>query len=450
MARRQYTQAEKLAYYKRKANAQSRPIRGQGAYYAPPRMYSRPIRGRGAYKAPKSAEVGRKIAEAVAGVTPLAPISGLLGKAGGWIGDKIGTVFGLGAYSVMRNSLLVPEGMDPPNMHESSGDTIITHREYIRDIVSSATPGQFQLESFDINPGLISTFPWLSGIASAYEEYEMLGLIFEFKTLSSDALNSTNTALGYVAMATNYNAASDAFLNKQSMLNTQYSNDTKPSCSALHPIECDPHKTPQYQLYVRGAAVPAGQDQKTYDLGKFQIATGGMQAASVLVGELWATYQVRLRKPLFGPQLGVNLLSDHYYNTGVSASAEFGTAMTLRSGSSIRGDLTATTYTFPDWISSGNFFILYRAQGISITLGTNPSFSVTQGELLDSWVNGTGAQAGAPSGGANTTAFMIAAIVKVDAPGVSRCVVTLDGAAGYFTAGECDFFVTAFNNTIEN
>jgi hypothetical protein len=39
-------------------------------------------------------------------------------------------------------------------------------------------------------------FPWLSNIAQNFESYKLRGLVFEFKSMSGDALTSTNTALG--------------------------------------------------------------------------------------------------------------------------------------------------------------------------------------------------------------------------------------------------------------
>lgn len=434
---KRYTPQQKADYYKKQAlAAKRRAVRP-----------ARPIRGRGAYKAPKSAGWGRKIASAIANVTPLAPISNMIGDAGGWLGDKFGTLFGLGAYEVRKNSLTLPMGVDPPSMHTRSGDTIIAHREYITDIVTSATPGAFNLQSFAINPGLNSTFPWLSEIASSYEEYEMLGCVFEFKTTSSDALNSTNTALGYVMQATNYNAAAPVFTNKLSMLNTQYSTDCKPSISCLHPIECDPHYNPMMSQYIRSGAVPAGQDQKTYDLGLYQIATGGMQAASVVIGELWVTYQVALRKPIYGPQLGAGILSDHFRCSTVSSTAVLGTTAAIAPGSSINGTVLPMSYTFPTSISNGSYLFVWTAICSAAAVAI-PSPSIVNGSLLQVWNNGADSFGYAPIGGvAGMTRYMVSGIVQVNAPGGAQCKILFSvGTIG--SAGTGDFFVTQINNTI--
>lgn len=434
---KKYTPQQKAQYYKKLALAKQR----QSA------RPTRPLKGRGAYKAPKSAAWGKKLASGIAGMTPLAPISGLLGEAGGWLGDKIGTLLGLGAYEVRKNSFVLPEGLDPPSMHTRSGDTIIAHREYITDILTSATPGAFNIQSFKINPGVSSTFPWLSEIASSYEEYEMLGCVFEFKSTSSDALNSTNTALGYVLQGTNYNAAAPNFQNKLAMLNTQYSTDCKPSQSCLHPIECDPHFNPMMSQYVRSGAVPAGEDAKTYDLGNYQIATGGMQAASVVIGELWVTYQIALRKPVFGPQQGAGIMSDHWRLATVSSANVMGTNAYIQPGSSINGTVLPMSYTFPTSISSGSFLFVWTAIASSAAVAI-PSPTIQNGSLVPLFNNGSDSFGYAPIGGvAGMTRYMVAGIVSVNAPGASQCkIIWSVGTIG--AGGVGDFFVTAFNNTI--
>jgi predicted nucleic acid-binding Zn ribbon protein len=79
--------------------------------------------------------------------------------------------------------------------------SVITHREYITDIVTSSTAGAFSYVTYSINPGQDSLFPWLSNIAQCFEAYKMHGLVFEYKSMSADALNSTNTALGQVILS---------------------------------------------------------------------------------------------------------------------------------------------------------------------------------------------------------------------------------------------------------
>ena len=188
---------------------------------------------------------------------------------------------------------------DPPQVRNNSARTVtLSHREYLCDIVSGPA-GSFSVQNFVINPGNTVTFPWLSGVASKFQQYRLDGMIFQFKSMSADALNSTNTALGQVIMATNYDVNQPLFDSKYEMENTEFSTSVKPSLSAMHPIECARTESTLNELYVAaGGNIPPGGTASMYNFGNFQIATNGFQAANVNIGELWVTYEVTLFKPI--------------------------------------------------------------------------------------------------------------------------------------------------------
>lgn len=245
---------------------------------------------------------------------------------GGIAGGALSSILGMGAYEIKENVFL--DGRLPKIINDApSGGTIIRHSEYLGDVLTSATPGAFSLVSYGLNPADEATHPWLAQIAANYEEYEYEGLLFQFRSTSADALNSTNTALGSVMMATNYDAADPDFTSKNEMLNYEFSCSSKPSDSLIHMIECAPQQTVLPHRYTRPGLPPAGTDIRFFDLGKFQIATTGFQGASVNIGELHCTYQVRLLKPKLFVALGSDI---NYFqatgNTGVSAAAPLGGA----------------------------------------------------------------------------------------------------------------------------
>lgn len=223
-------------------------------------------------------------------------------RIGAFLGDKaqgfLGRITGLGDYNVSRNSLVT--GLDPPPMVNSAGrGTTIRHREYLGDIISAPVIGGFNVETYNLNPGDGNTFPWLSTLATNFQEYRFDGVVFEFKTMSADALNSTNTALGQVIMATNYNASLPSFQTKYEMENTEFANSCKPSCSMMHPIECARKESVLNELYVApGGEIPNNDNPQFYHFGKFQIATNGFQAANINIGELWVTYEITFFKPV--------------------------------------------------------------------------------------------------------------------------------------------------------
>jgi len=217
--------------------------------------------------------------------------------------DMLSTLFtGHGKYEVSKNSLMSNLNNTVAPSFETVKDGLrVRHREYIGDVVSSATAGAFQNNVYQVNPGLAQTFPWLSAIAQQFQEYTWEGLIFEYQTESSDALNSVNTALGSVISVVNYRvdlpSNSLPFLSKVQMLDQYWSYDSKPSKSFIVPVECDPKEMPMDVLYIRGTTVPTSEDIKTYDMCNLAVATVGMQGTSVNLGELWVSYDVILRKP---------------------------------------------------------------------------------------------------------------------------------------------------------
>lgn len=131
------------------------------------------------------------------------------------------------------------------------GGCRVRHSEYLGDVFTSGTAGNFQNDGiWIINPGNPDTFPWLSRLAMQFQEYHFRGLMFQFKTTSVDALNSTNTALGVVIGATNYNIAQPAFASKQEMDNYEFVVSGKPSRSWNYPVNCKPQFNVLNKLYV--------------------------------------------------------------------------------------------------------------------------------------------------------------------------------------------------------
>lgn len=345
---RVYSDEEKIAYYRKKARAAGRKKK---AARRPARRTYRTatggnisvIQGRGGY----FGDIGHSLGQSAGGY-----LGRIAGDAVGGLIEPFSGIVGLGDYKVNKNALLE----DPPpivNM-DPRGGVVVRHREYLGDIRTDAsTAGAFNSVLFSINPGDERTFPWLSQIACNYEEFDMQGCIFEFRSMSADALNSTNTALGTVIMATQYNAAADPFESKSAMENYQYGCSGKPSQNLMHPIECEPRQTVLGGLlYTRGGAVPAGDDPRLYDLGNFQIATQGGQATNTNLGELWVTYQCCLLKPKLYSLLGNDINAYFMTNAATSAGADplgaiASDVVTVNNFPNFRTNVTAANYNNP-------------------------------------------------------------------------------------------------------
>nr|WAE42863.1 MAG: capsid protein [Cressdnaviricota sp.] len=300
----------------------------------------------------------------------------VLKSSAGFLGSLIS---GRGDYNIVSNSIISGSSGDVPQF-ENTGymrSTRIQHREYIMDVSSSTA---FVNASFGINPTNAGLFPWLSTIASAFQEYKIHGLVFTYNSMSSDALNSTNTALGSVIMSTDYNAGSTPFANKQQAENSEYTVSCKPSESLQHGVECDPAQlVNQGHLYISALGnglAPTGEDIKTYNMGIFQFMTTGSQAAAV-IGELWVSYDIELIKPVNNTkQVG----GAHYFsNTGVTTTQPCGTVRTAYFDNiGLTWNLASTQLTFPPTVQSGDLFMFhFWWQGTSGSTVAPPTFAGT-------------------------------------------------------------------------
>lgn len=428
---------------KAKAMVKSKAITGKGAYYKP--RYARPVRGPGGYYDSGFVKTMRNVVPKGAFSSGGEMVGGPLGK---FAGGMLSKILGFGAYSVKQNSL-ISEGQTPARMHTSSANTRVTHREYLADIVSSSVANTFTLQNFSINPGLFATFPWLSAIAQQYQEWVPHGVMFEFKTLSADAIaSSTNTTLGGIIMATNYNSAAANFVNKQAMDNTEYTTSCKPSESFYHPVECARTQNVLAELYVRGGAVPSGQDQKTYDLGNFQIASFGIQGTSVVLGELWITYDIELRKPISTSAQGLDVLSDHFLlePATTTKTTPLSSLPKLQPGSSIGGHCSTVTYFFNPLLQEGNYLVVWEALGTAATI-TAPILSYTNCSGVTIFNDSMVGAIAIPDNGVSSTRLVVMTCVSITGPGAA----VVFGVAGTIPTAvtAADLIVTQINSAIQ-
>lgn len=245
--------------------------------------------GSGALSAPLGSLIGRAVGRA----------TGIRNRKTAAIGRQAGLAFtkitGFGDYTVSDNTLLKPS----PVPDFGTQAIRVTHKEFLGNIYGS---GDFKYVTYPLNPGVSKTFPWLAGIARNYQQYHINGLIFQYVSTSAFALGSTNSALGKVMLATNYNAEDPPFLSTVQMLATQFSNYCRPADSIMHAIECAPSETPNKVYYVRSDLSEDAKDLRLSDLGFTEIATEGMQSETE-VGGLWISYDVTLLKPILNPQV---------------------------------------------------------------------------------------------------------------------------------------------------
>jgi hypothetical protein len=373
---------------------------------------------------------GRKAGAALA-TAFLGPEAASIGAHVGGLAHYIGKIFGSGDYKIgaapVVNSLF--KGSRPKGATDVSfggdGSIRIRKKEYVQDIISGPLAGKWNNDTWDINPGNRKLFPYLCRIAANFQCYKMHGCCFEFKSLSANALNSTNTALGTVVGCIDYNAASGPFTGKQDMLNSLGSVDVKPSDSFLMGLECDPKRLPLNELYVAVNSYRPGEDRKTYDMGVLNIATVGLQAANVSLGELYVIYDVELMLPvLLGngemvqttvlnwvystpPTLTVGTILPEYsasapagINTETSGFDSLGLEIGYRASGSLQ------MLSFPPTCAGGIYHVTIQWTGNSNALCAAPTVQMNKGASLLSTIAST-------SGGASINRLMVTYCVQV-------------------------------------
>jgi hypothetical protein len=307
--------------------------------------------------------------------------------AGSVVGNNLGAAIskwlGFGDYEVSQNSIVKRAASGIPMMHKEGQTVVIRHKEFLGQIAGSTN---FTVQhEFPINPGLSVTFPWLSNIAKQFQEYKIRGLVFHYIPTSGTAISSTSAALGSVMFQTTYRTTDTAPTSKIELLNEYWANEVVPFETAAHPLECDPKENPFEVHYVRTGDVGTS-DLLLYDMGRTFVATSGMQGTNI-VGDLWVTYEIELKKPLVSSDATSNSGS----LTGVFINGTYSTSDYFNGSLSTFGRLPVTlsgrVITFEKGIKAGRYII-------DVSLVSDPGARFTGGIIFDgpaSFVNCTNA-----------------------------------------------------------
>lgn len=334
-------------------------------------------------------------------------------SVGAQIGDfaqKTGTRllknwFGFGDYTVTSNSLVTGGGGANSSLQivsEGNREVRVIGKEYVGDIFTNpSTAGAFYQQNFAINPGNVDVFPWLSTMASQYQQWKPNGIVFAFQSTSGDI--TSGQALGKIICATDYNTTtlSTTFENANEMLSESYSNESVPTRNILHGLECAPKERAREIYFVRTGGIPSGTSLAEYDLCQTTFATVGGPAANTNLGSLYVHYDITFYKnTLYNGISNKGLVMREWLLSGDvnPVTSPFGTIWTLVTsvGTNAAGisanttddsdfRLTSTKLTFPRWAFVGSQWSCeYWVQGASTASVTTPQFVEN-----DSSLNGT-------------------------------------------------------------
>lgn len=338
--------------------------------------------------------------------------------AGRLLGNGLSRIVGFGDYTVENNSLFkegmaLAPGEAVPSFGMIGNATRVRHREYLQDIVVPAVAATFTNVPFTINAGSVTTFPWLSALAQNYQQYRIHGMVFEFKTLSSDI--TAGGPLGSVILATNYDVLDAPYADKIHMENAEFSVSAKPSCSQLHTIECDPSVSTDMMRYIRDdqSSTGASQDARLYDLGKFQIATSGLPGTpGTVLGELWCSYDISLYKP--------EIVDRNAGSAKVVASGIISTVSLMGSSNtttSTPGFVISTSVNTVTFTTTGQYELTFVIQGTTV-------FAMTL----------TGTSSPVTLSNSPTGQSVLLQIVRVNITASGQTLILADGGSGAVTA----------------
>lgn len=242
------------------------------------------------FGAPWMEDIGDKVGDFVVDAIP-----GMIGGSGMYTGS--------GAYDTAANELVNgahTEMVIPQFTPSTDGSSvIISHKEYIGDLYGPPLGQSFSNQTYKINPGMEATFPWLSQVASNYVEYKLVQCIFTYKSTVAE-FAAQSGQVGQIIGVTQYDANQEPMRDKRQMMEYDASQSTKTSSNLIMGVECDPSKNAgSYGKYIRTTSLDLGKDLNDYDHGTFNLAVHDTPDtyANQVLGEVWVSYTVELRKP---------------------------------------------------------------------------------------------------------------------------------------------------------
>jgi len=242
---------------------------------------------------------------------------GLGAKAGAWIGGKmhefLSRIFGSGDYEVaapgiesINTNALVASSSMPVMAGGNSSYSDFEFHEFLFAIPGRTTFGGTMVP-IDISSAL--TFPWASRIARNFQQWELMGMVFIYKTNSADTVVAPTQGIGRVLMTVVYDTSLPMPTNESEMLNSYMSSSCKLSSNLAMGVECAVGQT---QFPILKVLVPGQQasDLQTYRRGHAFIATTGAVNDYDEAGQLFVTYKVRLYKQRLEGDGGLMMMMD--------------------------------------------------------------------------------------------------------------------------------------------
>jgi hypothetical protein len=141
-----------------------------------------------------------------------------------------------------------------------------------------------------LNPGVSATFPWLSTVATSYEQYKFNKLKFHYVT------RAPTSYIGSILLAPEYDALDSAPTTEidAAMMNGAVEDAPWKDITLTYMIKDLFPMGPR--LFIRGDTAVSGSDLKTYDCGQLFVCKS-LCADTSAIGRLWVEYDIELHIP---------------------------------------------------------------------------------------------------------------------------------------------------------
>jgi len=265
-----------------------------------------------------------------------------------------------------------------PKISATRDSCRITHRELIANVsgsVAFATPLQFAL-----NPGMSTSFPWLSIMAQAWEEYHFTKLRFCYYTRTGS--NTPGSAL----LIPDYDAADSAPTSEFTAAAFEDVAEDVPwkdiNCTlregAMH--GAGPRK------FIRSGPLAANLDIKTYDAGSLFVGT--VDGTAVAWGKLWVEYDVTFYTPQLPASGGMTVAAQVIQSVTAATAGNFGVPVPAAdAGSMALVTIVGNVITFAQ---AGKYFVQYNAFSATSTTQTAPPALSAGSVFITTMLNGAG------------------------------------------------------------
>jgi len=171
-----------------------------------------------------------------------------------------------------------------PKFRSAQGKYIVSNREFVTEVTGNTV---FAVTEFTTQPGLATSFPWLSQIANTHQRYHVRKLTYTYVPLAA------TSERGRVILAFAIDPLDQTPISKSELF--QYPTSTESSIWSTNKLVVNPMSRND-TLFTR-AGIVDDTDIKTYDLGKLFVGASNTADDTTKIGEIFVDYEIELSVP---------------------------------------------------------------------------------------------------------------------------------------------------------